>query len=150
MGPFGLELFRPWVVSARGGMGGLEGGTLIFSAYVGLVPSFLCQLANHRVLFLHKKNSLEQVIPSIVPVRIENELSVYFADEMCTKIKIHFNFTRKPEVFSILFEILVNPRVLCLGIANLRKELHRERGIKTARRQNNSSTHFLRQLVDRS
>ena len=72
---------------------------------------YLCQLENHRIAFLHKKNSLEQVIPSIVPFRIENELSVYFIDEMCTKIKMHFNFTRKPEVFSILFQNLVNPRV---------------------------------------
>ena len=27
-------------------------------------------------------------------------------DEMCTKIKMHFNFTRKPEVFSILLQNL--------------------------------------------
>ena len=36
MGPFGCDLFRPWVVSARGGGGG---GTLLFSAYVGLDPA---------------------------------------------------------------------------------------------------------------
>ena len=34
MGCFGHKLFRPWVVSARGG-----GGTLIFSAYVSLDPA---------------------------------------------------------------------------------------------------------------
>ena len=38
MGRFGHELFRLWVVSARGGGGG-GGGTLIFSAYVSLDPA---------------------------------------------------------------------------------------------------------------
>ena len=33
MGRFGHQLFRPWVLSARGG------GTLIFSAYVSLDPA---------------------------------------------------------------------------------------------------------------
>ena len=37
MGRFGHELFRPWVVSARGGGGG--GGTLIFFAYVSFDPA---------------------------------------------------------------------------------------------------------------
>ena len=71
---------------------------------------FCVNLTIIRFCSFIKKNSLEQVIPSIVPFRIENELSVYFIEEMCTKIKMHFNFTRKLEVFSI-FEILVNPRV---------------------------------------
>ena len=39
MGRFGHELFRPWVISARGGGGGVGGVLSSFSAYVGLDPA---------------------------------------------------------------------------------------------------------------